>query len=259
MERVISTVRKVRTYGKAVLLSLDAPGVATTAVPGQFVHVLCGRDSPRVLRRPFSIFSVGTGEILVLVKVAGGGTSWLAERAVGDRVDLIGPLGRGFVVGEETHPALVAGGVGIAPLYFLAERLLERGVKPSLFWGLDSGKEFGDLPSLLGERFSVCMCSRDGSLGERGTVVEVLTRQAGPEPDAIYACGPRDMFKSMAEEMGKASLPFQVSLEERMGCGVGACQGCAVPLKSAGKVYSRVCKDGPVFRFQEIDWGAYFG
>ncbi len=259
MERVLAYLQEVKYYGKAVLLSLEAPGVAAEAVPGQFVQVLCGRDSPRVLRRPFSIFSAKAGRILLLSKVVGKGTSWLAELKAGEQVDLIGPLGRGFAMDEGDRPALVAGGAGIAPLHFLAERLMERRTEPSLYWGLDLGEEFGELPALLGKRFRLFMCSRDGCLGERGTVVEALAREKEPEFNAVYACGPREMLGALAKEIKGANLPFQLSLEERMACGVGACQGCAVPIRSARPAYSRVCKDGPVFRFEEIDWRAYFG
>jgi dihydroorotate dehydrogenase electron transfer subunit len=255
MIRTNALVQGVERHGSVVLLTLQASEIARLAEPGQFVHVLCGADSPRLLRRPFSIYSVEGNNLRLLFREVGSGTRWLRERLPDERVDLLGPLGRGFEIVEAEAPVLVAGGTGIAPLHFLGRRLKERGYDPLLFWGMDKRKDFGDLPGILNGEFQLFSCSMDGELDEGCTVLELFLRRGPARPGAIYACGPGEMLRQLALRLDLEGVFVQVCVEERMACGVGACQGCAIPAAGEEGGYLRTCKDGPVFAYSEIDWG----
>ena len=251
--RLQAGLERARGYGSAVLLELAAPEIAARAVPGQFVQVLCGDDSPRVLRRPYSIFYAAEGLVSLLVKPVGKGSRWLAERRRGDVLDLVGPLGKGFEV-EGGEVGLVAGGTGIAPLYFLAARLAGSGGKPRLFWGMESGGEFEDLPRELERSMGANVATMDGSLGKAGSVLDALPPWGDTGFRALCACGPLGMLRALRRYCDEGGIPLQVSLEERMACGVGACQGCAVPVKEDPPGYRMVCRDGPVFDAEDLDW-----
>jgi dihydroorotate dehydrogenase electron transfer subunit len=254
MRLQLAELRKTRECGQARLLEFYAPAVASAAVPGQFVHVLCGDDSSRVLRRPYSIFSVRGDNLMILMKRAGPGSRWLAERVPGEALDVLGPLGRGFASGGEGRPALIAGGTGIAPLYFLAGRLAEQGTAARVFWGMESGGDFGPLPGELAEELELHACSMDAPGGAGGTVLDLFYSFRPEDHDAVYACGPSGMMRRLEESCRDSGTPLQVCLEERMACGVGACQGCAVPVRSMPGGYKMACRDGPSFPAQEIDW-----
>lgn len=250
--RFLAKVVSRREHGLAVEQVLEV-SEGFRARPGQFVHVDCGSEGGRVLRRPFSIFDLRDGALSLLIKPVGPGSSWLAARAEGQTVDLLGPLGRGFETPREGACALLAGGTGIAPLHFLLRRLRGQGAEATLFWGMEKGEDFGDLPRLLQEDAGVLACSMDGCLGFKGDVLELFRSRQGYEAATVYACGPRGMLVDLAETMLRGDgLFFQASLEERMACGVGACRGCAVP--AAGGGYLSVCSDGPVFDGGELDW-----
>lgn len=223
-------------------------------LPGQFVHLLCGGEG-RIVRRPFSVFRHEGRAASVLVREVGGGSAWLRRRRQGDELDVLGPLGRGFdLVGDGEH-VLVAGGVGVAPLVYLGRRLMERGERVALLWGMQSEAEYGDLPGVLEEEFDLRIATADGSRGKEGTVLELLPPGMTPETHRLYACGPRPMLLALAERLSVAGIPsFQVSVEERMACGVGACRGCAVPAVEPHGGYLAACRDGPVFRAEELDW-----
>ncbi|WP_025321349.1 dihydroorotate dehydrogenase electron transfer subunit [Deferrisoma camini] len=231
------------------------------AEPGQFVMLQVGEGIDPLLRRPFSIHRMDPltgGEFEVLFRVAGRGTSLLARRHVGDRVDVLGPLGRGFTLDAEA-PVLVGGGVGVAPLLFLAEAFLDRGVRPRLVLGARSDRDLlchGDFACLS---VPCELVTEDGSLGRTGLVttpLEHALREAGGAA-RVYACGPMPMLRAVADLCARHGVGCEVSLEAHMACGVGACLGCVVP--AAGGGYLRVCKDGPVFRGEQIAWNAEVG
>ena len=255
-------------------MTLDAPYIAKTANPGQFVQVRCSDELDPLLRRPFSIHRVN-GEgcrvkgIEVLYEVVGKGTEILAKKEIGESVDVLGPLGNGFTLPDSTlHPPpstlLVAGGIGVAPLVFLAERLAK---KPTVLIGARTKdlilceKDFKDIGA------EVHIATDDGSRGHKGFVSELLgTRDKGPfdftqgrQGTRVYACGPKPMLKSIAAICRKKKLTCEVSLEETMACGVGACLGCAVEIKGQGtrdkgQGCRLVCKDGPVFNAETLIW-----
>ncbi|GAB4271736.1 MULTISPECIES: dihydroorotate dehydrogenase electron transfer subunit [Deferrisoma] len=237
------------------------PAVPFEAAPGQFVMLQVGEGIDPLLRRPFSIHRLDPhagGEFEVLFRVVGKGTRMLSRRHVGDRVDVLGPLGRGFSLDAE-EPVLVGGGVGVAPLLFLAEAFLARGVRPRLVLGARSDRDLlchGDFECLA---IPSEVVTEDGSLGEPGLVTKPLARvldQAGPGA-RVYACGPVPMLRAVAAQAASRGVACEVSLEAQMACGMGACLGCVV--RSASGEYVRVCKEGPVFDAREIDWNAPSG
>jgi len=250
-------------------LCVAAPGIADAAHPGQFVMVRCG--DKLTLRRPISIHrvtesgevylfftgaglaresAVSSGRKIVPVSGKGEGTLWLSRRKKGDKLDLLGPLGNGFTVNPNSRNLLlVAGGIGIAPLVILAERAISQGKFVKLLLGART-KEVLYPGGLLPGGVEVELVTEDGQVGRKGMVSEYVFEYVG-WADQIYACGPRAMYESIAREMieRNAEKPVQVSLEVRMGCGVGACYGCSIPTKQGVK---RVCLDGPVFNLDEV-------
>ncbi|MEJ5185527.1 MAG: hypothetical protein WHT46_00395 [Candidatus Geothermincolales bacterium] len=255
----VEAIRSLGTWSE-LTLSLSPPLVAE---PGQFVHVYC--DGNRILRRPFSIFGLEEEgkRLKLLVKPRGGGSTWLVSRKVGEGIDLIGPLGRGFPL-QGKRVALVAGGIGIAPLAYLAKRLRDSGCQVSIFWGLSELDEAGSLPHELGRECELYLSVEKNLWPEKGpacaravnvgTVLDLFSRYQG-NFDVVYACGPRSMYVEWFKDLSKVpSVPVYLSWEERMACGIGACLGCSVPVRGAGRLYARACREGPVFLCDEIDW-----
>ncbi|MDR0917364.1 MAG: dihydroorotate dehydrogenase electron transfer subunit [Oscillospiraceae bacterium] len=238
-------------------LTFEAVGL-TPAQPGQFVHIKCGGgDTTRVLRRPISVADYFEGdaannvppEITVVFEVRGDGTQWLAERREDNTLDVLGALGHGFEVPTDGQILLVGGGLGVAPLMYVAN------ANP-LRCNAILGFRTAELILLSGEFDRLCrrvvIATDDGSYGERGTVAEPVRAALKSEQyAAVFACGPRPMLRSVAAIAAELNVPCQVSLEERMACGVGACLGCAVETKNGIR---RVCRDGPVFDAQEVVW-----
>ncbi len=240
------------------LLYLDCPEIAETSEPGQFVHLRVGDGTDPLLRRPFSVMLTdpGSGEVQLLVRTVGRGTEIIASHQEGTSYDLLGPLGRGWPLPtERENMMLVAGGVGVPPLIFLADRM--RRQKPVPYVRALFGGEDDDALVCWTEFAARCeeftAVTEDGSAGETGLVTEILEREiARDRPDRVYACGPDGMLHAVAAICDDAGIPCRVSMEQWMGCGVGACLGCAVPAAAGG--YVRVCADGPVFDTSEIDW-----
>lgn len=226
------------------------------ATPGQFVMVKTTDGIDPLLRRPFSIHRLIPGaspEFEVLFRAVGAGTQLLARTHVGDRLDVLAPLGQGFTL-EGRRPLLVGGGVGVAPLLFLSEAFLARGVTPKLLLG---GRRDRDI--LCHEDFGClavpcAFATEDGSMGEPGLVTRLLERELAGDTEgaAVYACGPIPMLAAVAKICRARAVPCQVSLEAHMACGVGACLGCVVA--GAHQPYLRVCKEGPVMDAGEVRW-----
>ena len=232
------------------------------ADPGQFLMVrLDGQQSP-LLRRPFSIHRViaEKGRMIgfeILYKVVGDGTALLAGAGQGDVMDVLGPLGKSFAV----HPAhktvfYVAGGIGVAPFLFLADRMSAAGFdmsRVSLFLG---GRTDGDLLCVADFKslgLSPLLTTDDGSRGRKGLVTGPLSEAIRTSrPDMLYACGPLPMLREVMSIAARHDLPCQVSIETMMACGMGACLGCAVEGTSVDTPYRHACIDGPVFDAKEI-------
>jgi len=232
----------------AIVVRRDDP--TTPVAAGQFLNVLCGtRVTSMVLRRPLSIADVSDdGRLITLIfRVVGAGTTVLSELPVGAEIDCAGPLGHGFDLTAAGHRALLfGGGVGVPPMYLLGRRLVERGVQVQFRLGFRDAADvfWADRFAHLGE---VLVSTDDGSVGTRGTVVDLQgTDQARKfPPDAVYACGPIPMLRHVQQSFA-ADLPTQLSLEERMACGVGACYACVIPDAEHTDHQWRICYDGPV-------------
>ncbi|WP_258358615.1 dihydroorotate dehydrogenase electron transfer subunit [Moorella sulfitireducens (nom. illeg.)] len=260
IQNMEAEVLAARQMGREVfLLKLQAPAVTAAAQPGQFVHIRCSETMDPLLRRPLSIHDVGDkGEIVLLYQVKGRGTAWLAGREAGDKIDILGPIGRGFTLPAGKRVALVAGGLGIVPLLFLARRALEAGNEVDFFYGAQDKERLYQLETLKAMKINLFVATDDGSAGFHGQVtrlwehyLEERTYHRG------YACGPRAELAEFARLAAKYSMAAEVSLEEKMACGLGACRGCATALLDArGKIYyENVCTGGPVFNAADVYWG----
>lgn len=232
--------------------------IALNANPGQFVHIKVPGDNSLLLRRPISIHDVHpqTGMVEIVYQVVGKGTRILSGMNAGQVIDVLGPLGKGFTISREIKSAfVVGGGCGIAPLKLLMGRLKEMGVVVTALLGFRSREAVYGLEEfeMLSDR--VLVTTDDGSLGRKGLVTQVLEEELQQQlPDMMFACGPTPMLRIVQRLAREYSVPCQMSLEERMGCGIGGCLvcSCAVRTPDGGFEYKRVCKDGPVFWSQEV-------
>ncbi|MDF1555618.1 MAG: dihydroorotate dehydrogenase electron transfer subunit [Deferrisomatales bacterium] len=230
------------------------PAQPFAAAPGQFVMLKVADSIDPLLRRPFSIHRMHpSGEFEVLFRVAGQGTRLLSAVHVGTRVDAIAPLGSAFPL-DAANPLLVGGGVGVAPLLFLTDALLERGSRPKLLLGGRSDRDI-----LCHDDFGCLavpyeLATEDGSLGEEGLVTRLLTRglRSAEAGVTVFSCGPARMLAAVARVCADRQVPCWVSMEAYMACGVGACLGCVIP--GTNGAYLRVCKEGPVFPADAVDW-----
>lgn len=224
---------------------------------GQFLHIKCGDG--QLLRRPISVAIAGWDEpedlVTLIFEVRGEGTRWLSQRRVGDKLDVLGPLGNSFDVSQEGHYLLVGGGIGVPPLITYGEGL--KWPRTAVLGFRTKDKAFPAVVSRFQEHCEqTYLCTDDGTLGRHGfvdgQVREILAKDNSFT--SILACGPKPMLKSVAKAAAEFGIPCQVSMEERMACGVGACLGCAIRMKDG--TMKHVCKDGPVFNAEEVDWDA---
>ena len=225
----------------ALRLSADT---ASLTRPGQFVQVAVPGF---YLRRPISVCDWDEGRMTLVIKALGQGTARLREIRPGETLDILSGLGNGFdlsLLGE--RPLLVGGGVGLPPLLGLARRLLAEGKHPRLLAGFNAASEVFLLDRFEALDVPVTLATVDGSAGVKGLVTDALS---GLDFDSLAACGPLPMLKALRRAL--PDTPALYSLEERMGCGFGACMGCSVQTVSGPK---RVCKEGPVFRGEELSW-----
>ena len=211
--------------------------------PGQFVNLAL---DGLFLRRPISVCDSEPGSLTLLYKVVGKGTALMAEMKPGERIDVLTGLGRGFNEDMQcSKPLLVGGGIGVAPLYLLARRLLGRGLPVSVILGFNNADEIIYMEEFEALGADVTVATADGSFGVKGFVTDALE---GRDNDYFYACGPMPMLRALVKA---TDMDGELSLEERMGCGTGICMGCSCHTILGPK---RVCKDGPVFNRKEIIW-----
>lgn len=241
------------------LLRLHAPAIARAAQPGQFAMLRPAAEGAidPLLGRPISIYRANakTGDVDFIFKVVGRGTAMLAETALGETITVLGPIGNGFRVPEGAQRvALVGGGVGMPPLYFLAQRLKQ--TRPdctaTLFYGGRSRADLLQLKEWSALGVPVQAATDDGSFGHHGLVTAPLQAHLA-EFDFLVACGPKPMLRAVQRLALDAGLPGQLSLEERMACGVGACLGCVCATVEGKR---RICVDGPVFALEEVEFHA---
>ncbi|HBV85905.1 MAG TPA: oxidoreductase [Desulfosporosinus sp.] len=249
-------------------LVLKGP-IAQTAKAGQFVAIQVQDFSissfDPLLRRPISLAGISSerDEITLLYRIQGRGTEILARAKCGDKLSVMGPLGKGFSLPDEGELWLVTGGIGIFPLYPLAQSALAQGLTVRLFWGGENQSflESAGLSSWQGLGIPIHLSTLDGSLGQKGLVTvqlkELLEKHAiSGGKIRVATCGPKKMMQAVTDLCLDYKVPVEVSLEERMGCAVGACLGCVVTLtdEAGTLIHKKVCQDGPVFQGEEVVW-----
>lgn len=256
IQAIIKSTQEVipETY----LVWLDAPQIAAAAKPGQFVMLRCGGNT--VVPRPLSIHRVDGDNLALLFSVVGKGTRWLSQQGKGESLSIFGPLGNGYSVQPHSkNLLLVAGGIGIAPLVFLADVACREGKKVTLIIGARSADCL--LPVSVSQKafdggmrpasINVVNATDDGSEGYKGLATDLIPAYLDGV-DEIFACGPVDMYRTMAANYNNIyKKPVNISLEIMMGCGTGVCYGCTIRTKHGLK---QVCKDGPVFDMGEVEW-----
>jgi len=234
-------------------LRVHAPDIVDLAVPGQFVHIRCGE---RPLRRPISICGLDKQEgiLRMVYEVRGEGTEWMSQRGSGETLDILGPLGQGFKLADNhKRVVVVGGGLGVPPLIPVAQQAGKSTVAVLGFRAESAAILLDDFADVCG---SVMLSSNDGTLGRKGFVTDdVRALCERGEVDLICACGPTPMLKAVAEVAAEYGVDAQVSLEQRMGCGIGACLVCSCKADmGAGETYAQVCRNGPVFKAEEVVW-----
>jgi dihydroorotate dehydrogenase electron transfer subunit len=236
------------------LMTIEAPEIAATGKPGQFVNVKCG-GTDAYLRRPFSLCRIDRerGTFDIGVQIRGRGTEALSRFCENNPIDIIGPLGNGFSLNrEDRRIAVVGGGIGVFPLLQL---LREHPASEKLtLLGFRNRNQVVLEQSFQKESNEIAIATDDGSYGARGFVTALLERKLEERPiDRVFICGPTPMMKHAVEICKAKSIPCEVSLEERMGCGIGACLVCACKVRlSDDWDYAHVCKDGPVFSGESV-------
>ncbi len=211
---------------------------------GQFVNV----EVPGFyLKRPLSICAVQPGRLELIYKVLGEGTAAMTAIRPGTYLEVLSGLGNGFTIESAVAPLVVGGGVGVVPLFALVEELLGAGQRPQVIYGFNTAEEIFLAEQTAALGVPVLVATADGSAGVPGFVTDALSHLQVP-PDYFYACGPTPMLRALGENL---AIPGQVSMEERMACGFGACVGCVVPTERG---MQRVCKEGPVFTREELQW-----
>lgn len=241
-------------------LTLEIPSFFPQPIPGQFIHIRIRDNFLPLLRRPFSVSGFTERGLTILYKVVGRGTEILSQLKKNERIDVLGPLGKGFSIKHEVKEhLLVGGGMGIAPLLYLLQKLKllwREKISVSLFAGFRNSQEMIIKEELYKKNsFKIHLATEDGSSGYKGLisdlVVDYVKNLSSNQKIAIYACGPLPMLQIVAGLSLKCGIFCQVLIEEIIGCGVGACRGCVV---WGVKGYLRVCKDGPVFNAGDIAW-----
>jgi dihydroorotate dehydrogenase electron transfer subunit len=249
-----------------VLLSLDAPELASATGPGQFVMAV--PPSGKTAATALAIYEAQGKLASLLFFVTGRRTQELSELEPGNRLDVVGPLGNGFdCAGAARDVAIVAGGVGIASVLLCAQALLRRGAHVRLFYGARTAELLVDAQRFADAGCELVLTTDDGTCGETGFVTSALERAR--KPGMIYACGPTPMLRGVARIANALNVPAQLALEETFGCGVGGCWGCVVPVLSTSAqapsfppaaaggsdvVNARICREGPVFWAHELRW-----
>lgn len=246
-KEIMSIVHKNHLAKDTFELVLKNDYISRQAKPGQFIHIYV---DVMTLRRPISIADASPKEstITILFKVVGAGTKGLSILEIGNTIDVLGPSGNGFDIdtNESETVLLIGGGIGVPPMHLLGKKMVEMGKRVISILGYQNAEYvfYEEEFKALGDTYIV---TDDGSYGYHGLVTDTLSEI--DVFDTYYACGPLPMLKAIKQEL--ADTPGYISLEERMGCGVGACLACVIPT-SDGKSYRKICRDGPVFKAKEV-------
>jgi len=232
-------------------LYLKSPHIARESKPGQFINIYF-QNTLKIFPRPFSISQIVDNQILIRYEVIGTQTKKMSKWAPGREIKIMGPLGNSFDIPSEVNShILVAGGIGIAPLFFLRDNLYDKGENIYFFSGAHTETKHYIKND---NKSKFYLATDDGSLGYHGNVVELLKENISdiPSPSIIYSCGPEPMLKSLKNYSQDQNIELKISMEKIMGCGQGLCQGCAIEAKAPEQAYWLVCKDGPVFNSKDI-------
>ena len=239
--------------------TIESKEISSSAKAGQFLEIRVSDNTAPFLRRPISIFNIDktNNAVTFIFQVKGKGTEILSQKNIGDEIDVLGPLGSGdFKLNDYSNISVIGGGIGIFPLYELAKNAKEN-ANVNVYLGFRN-KDFviceDEFKSVSN---NLIITTDDGSYGKNGFAINYLAEDIEKQlPDCIYACGPLPMLKAVQKLAIEKNIPCQLSLEERMGCGIGACLGCAVKTASSSKEapqYMHVCKDGPVFDASTVE------
>ncbi|MCK4278581.1 MAG: dihydroorotate dehydrogenase electron transfer subunit [Desulfurellaceae bacterium] len=240
MKAVISSNSKIAKDIFVLNIKTENP---IKAEPGQFVMIKVSNTLDPYLRRPFSIAQIEEKSVTFFYKIVGKGTNILSELKQGKNIDLLCPLGNSFKYKGIKQAALVAGGMGAAPLLFLAQRLAENNIPFKFFWGTETKDE------LFTSRYDFLYSTMDGSKGFKGDVVKLFSLNKTAKH--VFCCGPSPMLYELFLKQKQEDFELYVSVENMMGCGFGVCLGCVIDTREGKK---RVCKDGPVFKAEDITW-----
>ncbi|MCU0666317.1 MAG: dihydroorotate dehydrogenase electron transfer subunit [Candidatus Omnitrophica bacterium] len=277
IQEKIKVIENKKIGGRYFRIKFYSKHISSCAYPGQFVEIKVSSASGPLLRRPLGVHSVGKNSFSVLGEIVGKGTKILSTVRPAEEIDVIGPLGSGFTFSSAQCAVLVAGGMGVAPLLFLAETIRELKAKSAkrkivVLIGAKSKESILCAREFKKLKADVRIATDDGSLGHKGKITDLLQSQLSAlslQPSTVYACGPDPMLREVARVAETYNIPAQVSLEQHMACGIGACLGCVIKVKSQkptcargmpnSKVksdfeYKRVCKEGPVFDARQIVW-----
>ncbi|PHX60325.1 MAG: dihydroorotate dehydrogenase electron transfer subunit [Actinobacteria bacterium] len=262
--QVRGEVLDVRRAGSYYVLSITALGIPEQYRPGHFVTIgIGGEESGLILRRAFAIHQVQSrgvygGTLDVVVGVQGKGTRWLSERRRHDTLDIVGPLGKPFILPKEGVPCvLVGGGYGSAPLFMLAEQLRERGCRVDVVLGASTEEKLYGVLDIKRVSSMITITTEDGSSGTKGRVTDVLPDIMERNNSAVvYACGPMGMLAAVAGIAAEYRAYSQCSVEESMACGIGICMTCVLPVIGDDGITRMVrsCVEGPIFRGDLVRW-----
>ena len=243
MKNIVYTVQKNQQLTENVYRMELAGDTSAITAPGQFINI---KLDSLYLRRPISVYDCRDGLVSIIYKVVGKGTEQMSRLPAGTELDCLTGLGNGFdtsVSGEK--PVVIGGGVGVPPMYYLAKKLIAEGKSVTAILGFNTAAEIFAAEEFAAIGAKTVIATADGSVGVKGFVTDALK---GLDYSYFYACGPEPMFKALCNNTGTSG---QLSFEERMGCGFGACMGCSCKTKYGNK---RICKDGPVLVKEEIIW-----
>ncbi|MBF0252886.1 MAG: dihydroorotate dehydrogenase electron transfer subunit [Candidatus Omnitrophica bacterium] len=240
------------------IMKIEETKICKEAKPGQFVNIkLTDSGSDPLLRIPLGIYNCEKNGLSLMYKVVGEGTTILSKKKKNETINILGPIGNGFNIREKTknsHAILVAGGCGFPPLSFLANELKKKRIKTTFLMGASGKDHISCCLPLAGKETDVYISTDDGSIGKKGTAVDLLkeilaNKKNNGTETIIYACGPGKMLENVSKTAKAHNIQTQISVEEYMACGIGACKGCAIKTKQGIKL---VCKDGPVFNAEDI-------
>jgi len=236
----------VRLSDSYLVLKYNSDFSENDIVPGQFVSIDAGSEF--FVKRPFSIFDVSENMVSLFIKKVGKATSKLFSLKSGTMINILEVLGKGFTIVNGKKVALVGGGIGIAPLFFLARKLRRENNSVDVYYGVRNKEEMFFVNNFEKLGCTLYPSTDDGSSGFKGTSFDLFSKE-NKRYDFVYSCGPKQLLKSVSAHCLTKSIPCEISVEEVMGCGFGVCLGCAVKTKDG---YKMACKDGPVFNAEEV-------